>query len=227
MNKLTIFILLLAGFAAQAQAQNAKPADLPDKPSHVFDDDGGAVQIVAQGATATVERKFHGGAVMKSIRQVSIFLGSGWGERQTRARETALLDLSARHDDAQIAELQKHGVSVAPAGVSHEDFSDLGKSPVNDLAIQRRLADMIASKAVPAPTAETVFVVFLAPGIRSSLGGHQAGVDYAAYHSVFHSAAGEVRYAVVPFDSNAGNMQAAATRAFVNTALNPKGDGWF
>ena len=227
MNKLTIFILLLAGFAAQAQsARNSKPADLPDRPNHVFDDDGGAVQIVAPGAAAT-ERKFHGGTVMQSVRQVSIFLGSGWGEPQARSRETALLDLTARQNDAQIAELRKHGISAVPVGASHEDFSDLTGSQVNDLSIQRRLADMIASKAVSAPAAETVFVVFLAPGIRSSLGAHQAGIDYAAYHSLFHSAAGEVHYVVVPFDGHADRHQAAATRAFVNAALNPGGDGWF
>ncbi|MBZ5522867.1 MAG: hypothetical protein LAP21_11575 [Acidobacteriia bacterium] len=231
MNKLTLFILLLAGFAVQAQtAQNAKPADLPDRPNHVFDDDGGAVQIVPRNSAApTTEKTFHGGAVMKSVCQVSIFLGSGWGDQQARARETALLDLSTGSNGSLSSELQKHGIKSAPSAPSQEDFSDLAKSPapLNDLAIQRRLADMIEKKAVAAPTAETVFVVFLAPGLHSSLGAHQGGRDFAAYHNFFHAAAGEVRYVVVPFDSNPETHRQAAAQAFVNTALNPTGNGWF
>jgi len=222
MNKLTIFILLLACFAAQAQS--AKPADLPDRPNHVFDDDGGAVQIVLRNPAAAPEKKFHGGAIMKSVRQVSIFLGSGWGDRQARARETGLLDLSA---GSAAAELQKHGVKSAPPAPAQEDFSDLSKSPLNDLAIQRRLADMIDKKAVPAPTAETIFVVFLAPGVSSSLGAHQGGRDFAAYHNFFHATAGAVRYVVVPFESNPETHRRAAAQAFANAALNPSGDGWF
>jgi hypothetical protein len=225
MNKITIFILLLASFAAQAQtAQSAKPADLPDRPNHVFDDDGGAVQIVPPNAASATEKKFHGGAIMKSVRQVSIFLGSGWGDQQTRARESHLLDLSS---GSAAPELQKHGVkSMSPAPVQ-EDFSDLTKSPLNDLAIQRRLAEMIDRKAVAAPTAETIFVVFLAPGVSSSLGAHRGGKDFAAYHNFFHATAGAVRYVVVPFESNPEEHRRAAAQAFANAALNPSGDGWF
>jgi hypothetical protein len=36
-----------------------------------------------------------------------------------------------------------------------------------------------------------------------------------------------VRYVVVPFESNPETHRAAALRAFVDAALNPRGDGWF
>jgi hypothetical protein len=86
---------------------------------------------------------------------------------------------------------------------------------------------MLETRAIPAPTAATVFVVFLAPGTASTLGGHSAGVDYAAYHNVVNLNAGEVRYVVVPFHQDAQKHASAAARAFAETTLNPNGQGWF
>jgi hypothetical protein len=52
-------------------------------------------------------------------------------------------------------------------------------------------------------------------------------VDYAAYHNVVNLDAGEVRYVVVPFQKDAQRQAETAVRAFVETALNPNGRGWF
>jgi hypothetical protein len=208
-------------------AQQQAPVDRPTEPNFAFDDDGGKAQIVPVDFSVAGPKTFHGGPVLVSAQQVSIFLGVGWGDSQVRARETSLLDLTASVGNAHVAEMKQHGIKTLRAAPQIEDFADLSQSKVNDLTIQQKLSDMLKSKAITAPAAGTVFVFFLAPGIQSTLGGLQGGVDYAAYHNFVNLEAGEIHYVVVPFHENADTHSAAATRAFAETALNPNGQGWF
>ncbi len=222
MKRLTLCTLFLAGlFATQVMtAQKAvKPAaNLPAPTTNfISDDDGGTVQVVPADLAAPGARKAHAAPVMKSVQQVSIFLGSAWADQNTRSREAALSDLTSHN---HLAELQNSHATILSAAPSVEDFTDL-KDPVNDLAIQRKLVDMLESKTLPAPDASTIFVVFLAPGIKSTVGTHTAGVDYAAYHNLIHGEAGELRYVVVPFQENASHQVAAASLALVETVFNP------
>jgi hypothetical protein len=213
---------------AQQNAPAKPPASLdrPEEPNLVFDDDGGKAQIVPPDLSVVAEKKFHGGEVMKSVQQVSIFLGSAWGDAQVRSRQVALGDLGLRQT-AVLEELRKNKVATLSSAPKAEDFSDLKNARVNDLTIQRKLADLLASKTIPAPGSSTIYVVYLAPGINSTLGANKAGLDYAAYHNYVHLDAGEVRYVVVPFHDKEERHTAAAARAFADTALNPNGNGWY
>jgi hypothetical protein len=235
MNRLVFATMLLAGSAMPAfavpqsnQSPDAPAAiDRPAEPNFVFDDDGGKAQIVPADLSTAAPKTFHGGPVLASTQQVSIFLGAGWGDSQFRARESSLLDVTASVGSAHVAELKQHSIKTLRAMPKLEDFSDLSHAKVNDLTIQQKLSDLLKSKAIPAPAPGTVYVIFLAPGIQSTLGVHQGGVDYAAYHNFVNLEAGEIHYVVVPFHENANNHSAAATRAFAEAALNPNGQGWF
>lgn len=235
MKRLLFSMLLFAGLAlpllAVQQATRVPDApsslDRPAEPNFVFDDDGGKAQIVPPDFAIAGPKTFHGGAVLASAQQVSIFLGAGWGDQQFRAREASLFDITAAPKNTPLVELQKHNVKTLRALSRLEDFSDLSKTTVNDLTIQQKLSDLLQSKAIPAPGAGTVYVVFLAPGIDSTLGGNKAGTDYIAYHNFVNLEAGEIHYVVVPFHPDAQQHTAAATRAFAETALNPNGRGWF
>ena len=228
MKKFALGILLLCGtVTCVLSAQQQASVDRPAEPNLAFDDDGGKAQIVPIDLAVAAPKTFHGGAVLSSTQQVSIFLGAGWGDTQVRGREASLLDVTASADNAQVAELKTHSIKTLRAAPKLEDFNDLSQSKVNDLTIQQKLSDLLKSKAIPAPTAGTVYVIFLAPGIHSTLGGLQGGVDYAAYHNFVNLEVGEIHYVVVPFHQNADNHSAAATRAFAETALNPNGQGWF
>jgi hypothetical protein len=228
MKKLAFWILLLCGsvsciLAAQQQATVDRPAE----PNFAFDDDGGKVQIVPADFSVAGTKTFHGGKVLASTQQVSIFLGAGWGDQQFRGRESILLDLTTAAGSSHIMEMQQHNIKTLRAAPRLEDFSDLTQTMVNDLTIQQKLSDLLQSKAIPAPKAGTVFVVFLAPGVQSTLGGLKGGIDYLAYHNFVNLEAGEIHYVVVPFHQNADNHSKAATRAFSEAALNPNGQGWF
>jgi hypothetical protein len=227
MKKFALGLLLLCGSVTCVVAAQQAALDRPAEPNFVFDDDGGKAQIVPADFSVAGPKAFHGGPVLASARQVSIFLGAGWGDAQIRGREASLVDVTAAAGSAHVAELKQHSIKTLRAAPKLEDFSDLSQSKVNDLTIQQKLSDMLKSNAVPAPIAGTVFVIFLAPGIQSTLGGHQGGIDYAAYHNFVNLEIGEIHYVVVPFHENAANHSEAAARAFAEAALNPNGQGWF
>src|SRR5215468_1527472 len=96
MRQFALSILLLCTVTCVLIAQQAAaPVDRPAEPNFVFDDDGGAVQVVPADFAVAGAKKFHGGAVLKSAQQVSIFLGSGWGDSPSRSRQTNLLDVTS------------------------------------------------------------------------------------------------------------------------------------
>ncbi len=225
-RNLFCILLLTSTVVLSANAQQAAPVvDRPSEPNFVFDDDGGVVQIVPPDFSVPGEKKFHGGTVMASAQQVSVFLGAGWGDQQVRGRQTALVDVA--NSATPMAEMQKHSIKTLRAAPRLEDFGDLSKVRVNDLTIQQKLSDLLQSKAIPAPTASSVYVIYLAPEIKSTLGAHKAGVDYLAYHNFVNLEAGEVHYVVVPFHENAEHHSHAAARAFAEAALSPNGKGWY
>ena len=228
MKRIALGILLLCGtVTCVLSAQQKASVDRPAEPNFAFDDDGGKTQIVPLDFSVAGPKTFHGGPVLASAQQVTIFLGAGWGDTQVRAREASLLDVTASVANTHVAEMKQHSIKTLRAAPQIEDFVDLSQSTVNDLTIQQKLSDMLKSKAIPAPAAGTVYVFFLAPGIQSTLGGLKGGIDYAAYHNFVNLEAGEIHYVVVPFHENAATHSAAATRAFAETALNPNGQGWF
>jgi hypothetical protein len=98
---------------------------------------------------------------------------------------------------------------------------------VSDLQIRATLEEMFRTGAVRGPDADTVYVVFLPPGVGSKLGEMIGGKHYAAYHNFFHAEQGEVRYVVVPFEPQSKVAGRVAARALVEAALNPTGGGWY
>jgi len=87
MKKFALGILLLCGtVTCVLSAQQQASVDRPAEPNFAFDDDGGKTQIVPVDFSVAGPKTFHGGPVLASAQQVSIFLGAGWGDSQVRAR---------------------------------------------------------------------------------------------------------------------------------------------
>jgi hypothetical protein len=220
MKRLGVCALCAAGILATqviSSHEVTKADGLQLQTNFISDDDGGVVQIVPVGLTPSGPGKANTAPVMKSIQQVSVFLGSTWTEQSARNREAWLSDLAGHAD---LAPLHTQNVDVLPASPSVEDFADL-KGSLNDLTIQKKLLEMLESNILSAPNASTIFVVFLAPGVKLTVGNHTAGVHFAAYHNLVHVEAGELRYVVVPFNENASHQAKAASLAIVDTAFNP------
>jgi len=98
---------------------------------------------------------------------------------------------------------------------------------LTDLQIQGRLDRLLAGKNAGPLAPDAVYVVFLAPGLGSTLGTSNSERDYAAYHNHFHTAAGVVHYAVVPYDEDFAGWLGAAQQALVGALINPEGNGWY
>jgi hypothetical protein len=230
------------------QVQSPPPAVLESAPAGtvVFDDDGGRVQIIPRrpqpAAAGGGEVSYHGGPVVSGGDVRAIFLGSAWRSEMNRARESRAIEaLGGRGEEEAMASLARSGlVGQELHALAQEDLLDpLAGGRVSDLEIQARLDSLAASGEsgeggegrAGGPSgagAETpVYVVFLAPGIESALGSSTSAKDFAAYHNHFHSAAGVVRYVVVPFEAQVSRWLASARQGLVQTLINPEGTAWY
>ena len=70
------------------------------------------------------------------------------------------------------------------------------------MLIQNILGAMIKDGSLPKSAASTIYVVFLDPEMRSTLGSMFAGKHYAAYHNFFNAGGMKLHYVVVPFEAD-------------------------
>ncbi|HEX3557291.1 MAG TPA: hypothetical protein VIA62_29030 [Thermoanaerobaculia bacterium] len=215
----TLALTLIGG--AVSQAAQKPPMQAPSAPSAtailesatpgtvVFDDDGGRAQIIPRQAVAGRDATFHGGPVISHGTVQAVFLGSGWRAKANREKEP-------------VAQAALRGAGLAledPAG------DPVASATISDLEIQLRLDNLLSGAG--RIEASTVYVVFLAPGLGSTLGSATSEKDFAAYHNHFHSAAGVVHYVVVPFDADSSRWLANAHQSLHQALINPEGNGWY
>jgi hypothetical protein len=159
-------------------------------------------------------------------RQYSVFLGKGWEKASLRSREPELANLLAHiSDQAQLSALDERGIKNLFAATSSQEKSDdvPGDHTISDLAIQSLLAGMLKEGSLQRPDASAIYVVFLDPDLRSTLGTMIAGKHYVAYHNFFNASGMKIHYVVVPFEANQKTAYQIALRAFLAAALNPSG----
>jgi hypothetical protein len=223
-----------AAAAPRDESRSFLPAVLEAAPAGtvVFDDDGGRVQIVPRRAVPPPgEVSYHGGPVVTDGTVQAIFLGSGWREAGPRGREARALEaLVGGGGEAAIgAALSRFGLEARElVGLAREDPLDpLAGASVSDLEAQARIDALASGEARGPRDLAAVYVVFLAPGLRSTLGVSSSENDFAAYHNHFHAAAGVVRYVVVPYDRDLSRWLDAARRSLVEALVNPEGNGWY
>jgi len=239
----TVGNFALAAVAPRDEPRSPLPVLEPAPPGTVvFDDDGGRVQIVPLRAVPPSEVSYHGGPVITGGTVQAIFLGSAWRNEGLRGRESQTLEaLLGRGGAAITAALSRLGLEARElvgleqlaqlaqlAQLTQEDPLDpLEGASISDLEIQARI-DGLASGGAHGPLdLHAVYVVFLAPGLRSTLGVSSSEKDFAAYHNHFHAAAGVVRYVVVPYDRDRSRWLENARRSLVQALVNPEGNGWY
>jgi hypothetical protein len=224
----TLALTLTGGAASRAaeKPQAPAPAVLENAPrgTVVFDNDGGRAQIVPRQAVPAQEATYHGGPVVSRPTVQAVFLGHDWRKQENRAKESEIL--SALRSQAGATAEPRYGVKTCELGGQLEDLAGdpLHGGSISDLEIQIRL-DGLLGGADPLD-ANTVYVVFLAPGLGSTLG-KATDKDYVAYHNHVHSAAGVIHYAVVPYDGDPARWAAAARQSLRLTLINPEGNGWY
>lgn len=210
--------------AAWAQPAARAPRILEEKPGlvAVFDDDGGRVETYRRG-DAPREIEFHGGAVISEPLAHVIFLGD-WPAQS--AKQSELQRRVERFADTeQFRQIDAAGVRRPLAFAGARDLG--APKQVNDLQIQSALAQALHDGRLPLRNENVVYVVFLGPSMKSTLGAHEALRDFDSYHSHFHADDVNVRYVVVPFNASVSATSEVAAKSLVRAIINPDGDGWY
>src|SRR5712692_8473570 len=189
--RLKLILLIVAVLAATAQAQEPWPQERPDeREQSVVNEDGGRSFIIKP---ATVQLhgiiKSDNPAEVADLEQHSIFLGSGWAAPALRAQEPQLSSLLVNiREHAQLDELTQSGIkNLFGATTSQEKLDVPSDRNINDLEIQSVLTAMFKEGSLPRPDAGAIYVVFLDPGLHSTLGSLVAGKHYVAYHGFLNT----------------------------------------
>lgn len=224
--KLKLMLLIIVAFAASAQAQGPWSQERPDQREQVvINEDGGQSFLIKPSVTPLSGVVKPGNAVVEELEQHSIFLGSHWAESALRARESELSSLLGYiQDHAQMDELTQSGIKNLYGATTGQEKLDVPSDrDISDLEIQAGLAAMFKEGSLPRPEAGAIYVVYLDPGLHSTLGTLSAGKHYVAYHGFLNTSGTRIHYAVVPFQAEPKAAYQTALRALVVAALNPTG----
>jgi len=146
-----------------------------------------------------------GGPLLTSVETFLFFWGEAWQQQQDLMEK-----LSAFFDYIVASPLidQLAEYNVQDYTISHGSRTGaivLRSSPrtdVTDADVQRLIQDEIASDpAVAQPAPDSLYYVFLPPGVTSGLDGASSCVNFCGYHDAID---GKLFYAVMPYPDCAG-----------------------
>jgi hypothetical protein len=223
---LILSLLFVAGTARAQQPEDRAPVN--DAVQAVIDDDGGRAFIVNSKLKSLAQlRQLPGGAALSAPQQYTIFLGSRWATPALRARESKLSNLlSSIQNQPDINKLNNLGINDLFAPTYSQEvltsFSDDEK--LSDIGVKTILAGLVGGDSLPAAERPTIYVIFLQPNLRSTLGTLTGRKHYLAYHQFLNVGGDRLHYVVVPYEPDLDTAKAIALRALVAAALNPTGN---
>jgi hypothetical protein len=215
--RLTLIVISVLLLAASASAQDPGPQARPEqREQSVANEDGGRSYLVlpATGPLPGLIKPGQNG--VGEVQQRTIFLGPGWADPLVRAREQRLSGLLGRIRDGAQPDAEPSSSNLSIPFVI-EKLDVVGNRTISDLELQRILID--ALKESPSIKPDSVYMVFLDPTLRSSLGTLLSDKHFVAYHGFVNFAGQKVHYAVVPFQEDAQTAYQTALRTFIVAAL--------
>jgi len=190
-------------------------------------------------AAATPRLTYSGGPLLTRVQVYTIFWGKKWSAQPGAGMVTKINDfykailVSPLIDD--LAEYNVPGKSIGHGSLLGSKVIN-SKAPVGsvtDTSIRAQLKAWIAARTVAATTANTLYFIYLDPGIVSIMGGAKSCSSYCGYHD----AVGKVYYAVMPYPNCAGCLGGmAALDALTGTSSHElceaitdpvPGSGWY
>lgn len=158
-------------------------------------------------APASAHLTYFKGPLIKNVAVYSIFWGKLWGTNTTSTGLMAKLNdfFSKILVSSLIDQLGEY--SVPGKKIGHGSFvgskvitTNAPVGSVTDSAIQTRLKAWVSAGTVPTPTANSLYFIYLDPGIVSIMGGSSSCKSYCGYHNN----AGRIYYAVMPYPTCTG-----------------------
>lgn len=182
---------------------------------------------------------YRGGPLLGAVKVVTVFWGPAWEGAQAPlvAQLNGFFDFVLK--SALLDQLAEYSVPGRPIGHGSRIATVTLPAPpphvVSDSTLQHTLQQqIIGHPGVPGPDGETLYFVYLPPGVRSVQGGSSSCQGFCGYHS---DIVGNVFYAVMPFPGCSGCTGGLSTLAALTSTSSHElceaitdpipGQGWY
>jgi hypothetical protein len=180
-----------------------KSGQAPQHPIRIVPMHGAA----ASAAAAEPNLTYRNGPLLTAVKVFTVFWGGGWQD----AANTALMNKLNQFFDYvltsqlmdQLGEYSVPGKTIGHGsriGTTVLTTPDPGAT-VQDASIQQFVQKSIDSGALPAADANTLYFVYLPPGVQVEQGGSASCTSFCGYHDTFGN---QIFYAVMPYPGCAG-----------------------
>lgn len=187
---------------------------------------------------------YHGGPLLTNVSVFTIFWGAAWLKKsQSKLIDqinhffdfiltSSLMDVMAQYSVPGMT--IGHGSRIGTATISNSEPGNPvpGGREVTDAQIQKALQDFIAAQTIPAPTSNTLYFVYLPPGVTSLLGTARSCHIFCGYHGHVGNA---IFYGVEPFITCPGctfgetvdSLIKVSSHELFEAITDPALNGWF
>jgi hypothetical protein len=183
---------------------------------------------------------YRGGPLLGAVEVVTVFWGKAWNlpaNQATPAKLNAFFD--AILVSGLVDQLGEYSTASTTIGHGRRSATATVTSPnvklnVTDAAVQHFLQAQIGAGVLPASSANTLYFVYLPPGVSVTQGGGRSCQVFCGYHSDINA---QVFYAVMPYPTCQGCTGAlAAVDALTSTSSHElceaitdpvPGQGWY
>jgi hypothetical protein len=150
---------------------------------------------------------YRGGPLLSAVQVFTFFWGDAWqAQPQAELMQQVIQFFDFVVTSPLVDQLAEYGVTGSAIGPG----ANLGAIPlaatlgqsVDDVTIQQLIRQEIATNsAVPQPTPNSLYFVFLPPGVAVSLDGSSSCTTFCGYHNAIN---GQLFYAVMPYPDCTG-----------------------
>ena len=167
----------------------------------------GTVHDTTAAAGPAPHLTYRGGPLLSAVQVVTMFWGKAWRLPANQAMST---QLNAFFDtiltSPLIDQLGEYGTASTPIGHGSRIGTATITTPnvklnVSDGAVQHFVQQQISLRAVPAPGPNTLYFVYLPPGVSVTQGGGRSCQVFCGYHSDINAT---IFYAVMPYPTCQG-----------------------
>jgi len=150
---------------------------------------------------------YRGGPLLGAVQVFTVFWGAAWNDApQLSTAQSLNRFLQVVVASPYVDQLAEYGTDRQAIGrgryVGTATVPDSLGTNVTDSAIRHMLQQQLTSgSGVPAPTPDTLYFVFLPPGVSVVAGGDRSCQAFCGYHS---DIGGTVFYAVMPYPGCGG-----------------------
>ncbi|HYK82281.1 MAG TPA: hypothetical protein VEU55_03990 [Gemmatimonadales bacterium] len=154
------------------------------------------------------ELTYRGGPLLAAVEVYTVFWGAAWNDA---AQQTTMQSLNRFFQfvvaGAYVDQLREYSTPQQAIGPGRYVGTAVVPAPapgtsVTDAAIQQMLEQQLGSgSSIPAPTPNSLYFVFLPPGVSVVASGSRSCQAFCGYHDQINS---QIFYAVVPYPNCSG-----------------------